>query len=187
WVATELRQALLRWASVICIALLVGVGLLYPLASTPSKAQDFRGNPTLDGAVFYQSIKPDDYEAIRWLGTTAMGRPVVLEATGGDYTEYGRISTFSGLPSVLGWGGHEVQWRGRGEEPQKRTVDIDSIYQTADRAAIRGLLDRYAVQYVFVGSLEVEKYGLGVLNRFDGVLEPVHRQGKVTVYRVPGS
>jgi uncharacterized membrane protein len=186
WVATELRPALLRWAAVICTALLVGVGLLYPLTSTPSKAEEFRGSPTLDGAVFYQNVRPDDYEAIQWLARTSVGRPVVLEATGGDYSEYARVSTFSGLPSVLGWGGHEVQWRGRGEESQRRTADIDSIYQGADRAAIRGILDRYAVQYVFVGSLEFDKYGPAVANRFDGVLEPVHRQGRVTVYRVPG-
>lgn len=111
----------------------------------------------------------------------------MLEATGGDYSEYARVSTFSGLPSVLGWGGHELQWRGRGEEPQRRTQDIDAIYEGADPAALRGLLDRYKVQYVFVGSLEVERYGPPVLDRFDRVLELVHRQGRVSIYRVPGN
>lgn len=187
WMAAELRPALLRWGSVICAALLVGVGLLYPLSSTPSRAQEFKVSPTLDGAAFYQSARPDDYEAIQWLAKSAVGRPVVLEATGGDYSEYARVSTFSGLPSVLGWGGHELQWRGRGEEPQRRTQDIDAIYEGADPAALRGLLDRYKVQYVFVGSLEVERYGPPVLDRFDRVLELVHRQGRVSIYRVPGN
>ena len=37
---------------------------------------------------------------------------VVLEAVGPDYSAFGhaRISTFTGRPTVLGWGGHEVQW-----------------------------------------------------------------------------
>lgn len=187
WMAVELRSVLVRTAVLTPFALLVGVGLLYPWAATASKTQDFRGQPTLDGAAFYQSIRPDDYAAIRWLSSSVKGRPVVLEATGGEYSEYARVSTFSGLPTVLGWGGHEVQWRGQSKEPQQRTQDIDAIYSTASRSDVPALLEKYRVQYVFVGSLELEKYGAAVAERFNGILEPVFRQGSVTVYRVPDS
>jgi YYY domain-containing protein len=183
--AGKLKPAVLRWAILTPPVLLVAVGLLYPWAATVSKTQDYRAQPTLDGAAFYQSVRPDDFAAIQWLSSSAQGRPVVLEATGGEYSEYARVSTFSGLPSVLGWAGHEVQWRGRGEEPQQRTQDIDAIYSTADRTTVSALLAKYRVRYVFVGSLEVEKYGPGVAGRFSGILEPVFRQGAVTVYRVP--
>ena len=184
WLTAELRPVLVKWAVLTSFALLVAIGLLYPWAATASRTQDSQGQATLDGAAFLQSVRPDDYAAIRWLSSSVQGRPVVLEATGGEYSEYARVSTFSGLPTVLGWGGHELQWRGQGEEPQQRTQDIDAIYSTANRSAVPALLAKYQVQYVFVGSLEIEKYGPGVAERFNGMLEPVFRQGSVTVYRV---
>ncbi|MHB0868340.1 MAG: DUF2298 domain-containing protein [Chloroflexota bacterium] len=185
WMVTEIKRCAARWPLAACTALLVGIGLLYPLAATPAKTQGFRLLATLDGASFYQGIRPDDYAAIQWLSRTAQGRPVVLEATGGEYSEYARVSTFSGLPAVLGWAGHEVQWRGRGEEPQRRIQDIDAIYRTADPDGMMALLRKYGVQYVFVGGLEVDRYGQGVLDRFEGRLELAHRQGRVVIYRVP--
>ena len=186
WMASAVRPRAVAWVTTFTAVLLVGVGLVYPVAATPAKTQDFQTAATLDGAAFYQKTRPDDYAAIQWLSRVARGRPVVLEATGGEYSEYARVSTFSGLPSVLGWAGHEVQWRGRGEEPQRRTQDIDAIYGTADPAAMMALLRKYRVTYVYVGSLEAEKYGSGVYSRFEGQLQVVYRQGKVVIYQVPG-
>lgn len=184
WMAGRMSPLLVRWCMLACSVSLVCVGLLYPLSATPAKTGELRSRATLDGAAFYQTSRPDDYGAIRWLSNAVSGRPVVLEATGGEYSEYGRVSTFSGLPSVLGWAGHEVQWRGRGEEPQRRAQDIEAIYRSADRTAIRGLLQKYGVEYVFVGSLERELFGPTVTSRFEGLLDPVHRQGGVTIYHV---
>ena len=59
------------------------------------------------------------------------------------------------------------------------------MYRTADRAATMKLLERYRVEYVFVGSLEISLYGPDVAQRFEGLLEPVYRQGRVIIYRVP--
>ena len=180
-------HGVLRLAFGLGLALLVGVGLLYPLGATPSKADGFKGRPTLDGAAFYQATRPDDYAAIQWLSRIAGERAVVLEATGGEYSEYARVATFSGLPTVLGWAGHEIQWRGRAEEPQQRSADLDVIYRTGARDSVVSLLHKYGVAYVFVGSLETEKYGASVADRFEGMLDPVYRQGKVIIYKVPGS
>ena len=47
-----------------------------------------------------------------YLLSAANGRPVVAEAVGGDYTDHARVSTFSGLPTLIGWVGHELQCRG---------------------------------------------------------------------------
>lgn len=185
WMGGEVKRRSARWAVVGCAALLVGIGLVYPLAATPAKTQGFQLSATLDGAAFYQRIRSDDYAAIQWLSRAVRGRPVVLEATGGEYSEYARVSTFSGLPTVLGWAGHEIQWRGKGEEPQRRAQDIEAIYRTADPDAMMALLRKYGVRYVYVGSLEVEKYGQGVRDRFEGRLEVAHRQGGVVIYRVP--
>ncbi|MBI4494565.1 MAG: hypothetical protein HY690_17435, partial [Chloroflexi bacterium] len=163
---------------------LLGLGAVYPAAATYEKSGKFGIPPTLDGARFLAQGRSADWQAITWLQSQA-GRPVVLEAVGPDYQEFARVSTFSGLPTVLGWVGHELQWRGRGEDLATRERDVEAIYRTGDEGMIKRLLDRYQVDYVFVGSLERTKYGPGVDARFARLLEPAYQADGVTVYRVP--
>lgn len=184
WMGSSLLPTVARAAVLLAAGLLVSIGLLYPLAATAARAQDFRGPATLDGAAFLAASRPDDFAAIRWLSALP-GRPVVAEAAGGAYSEYARISTFSGLPAVLGWGGHETQWRGRSDEVDRRTADLDTIYR-GERSRAQELLKAYGVRYVVAGSLEAEKYGPAVAERFDGMLDLAFRQGRTSVYRVPG-
>lgn len=160
-------------------------GAVYPLTATVVKSGEFRGAPTLDGARFLARSRPDEYRAIEWLRSRSERRPVVLEAIGPDYQEYARVSTFSGLPTVMGWVGHELQWRGNVPELGSRQRDVEAIYRTGDEIAIRGLLDRYRVEYVFVGSLERSRYGPQVDSRFNRLLEIAFSEGGATVFRVP--
>ncbi|MDQ3702672.1 MAG: hypothetical protein M3442_17375, partial [Chloroflexota bacterium] len=116
--------------------------------------------------------------------------PVVLEATGGPYSEFARIATQTGFPTVLGWDQHERLWRGAAIEPEitTRQQDVDTIYSAATLGEIQPLLDKYVVAYVVVGYLERQKYGpSGGLAKFDaggpGSPEAVFRQGRTAVYR----
>jgi len=81
-----------------------------------------------------------------------------VEAVGGEYSEYARVSTESGLPSVLGWPGHEIQWRGGTTEIGTREADIQAIYQSNDWSTIESLLKQYNIRYVYLGTLERIKY-----------------------------
>ena len=65
----------------------------------------------------------------------------MLESVGDDYSAFGhaRISTFTGLPTVMGWTGHELQW---GHDPGSRRADVDLLYKTPDAAVARPLLDQ---------------------------------------------
>ena len=94
-------------------------GLAYPLGATWTKSNGFRGEPTLMGDRFLERGAPADYRAIEWLRQNAQGRPVVVEAVGGDYSEHARVSTFSGLPTLIGWVGPRapVAWRAAGVRP----------------------------------------------------------------------
>jgi uncharacterized membrane protein len=128
----------------------------------------------LDGSAFlkerlYEGRMPatGDYEAIQWLKKEVKGKPVILEAWGGEYTEYARITSFTGLPTVLGWPGHELQWRGNYDEAGRRQGIVSRIYETADANEAQQLLNQFNVEYVYVGVLERDKFGAaGNLDKF---------------------
>lgn len=168
---------------------LAGFGVLflasmaYPLLAGYTKADGFRVRPTLDGTAYMADHNPDDYAAIRWLNENVEGAPVILEATGGSYSYYGRVSSQTGLPTLLGWDWHEVQWRGSGEEGNKRKPDIDTIYGSLDAQAALTLMDKYGIKYVYVGPLERSRYPAAALNKFDYIMDGVYQQGAVKIYK----
>jgi len=166
--------------------LLLATSLIYPLAATYSKTAG--AAPTLDGMAYLRASQPDDYEAIQWLRANVEGSPVILEALGpqgGSYTLFGRVSAQTGLPTLLGWGGHEHQWRGTYEEPARRELDIEALYTSLDLGETERLLEEYNIEYVYLGSLEVSKYNLdqAMVKKWDSLMDPVYQRGGVTIYR----
>ena len=127
--------------------------------------------------------QPADYAAIRWLQENASGNPVILEAVGGQYSWGGRISAHTGLPTVLGWAGHEYQWRGSTPEPAIREQEIQTIYTSPFWSETQNLLDKYGVEYVIVGPLEWSTYGQVPLVKFDRALETVFEAEGIKIYR----
>jgi YYY domain-containing protein len=140
--------------------------------------------------------------SIDWLRQNAAAGSVVLEAVkvedlaarrcGGSYNGegYANVSAASGLPAVLGWVGHESQWRGGDPaaraEFEPRCAAVDTIYASLDVAAARDLLAEYGVRYVYVGGLERSLYAPESLSKFDGLGERVFDQDEVTIYRIVG-
>jgi len=176
---------LARCAWLVAFAALVLMGMVYPVLAIPNRTGYFRGNPTLDGMAFLQHARADDYAAIQWLRANVPGMVYIVEATGGSYTDAGFISAFTGLPTILGWGVHELQWRGNYVEPGKREPDIAQIYQSPDAQQVLTLLEKYDIRYVYLGQVERHKYALPphVAERFERFLEKVYEQGSVSIYR----
>src|SRR5207237_4292030 len=106
--------------------------------------------------------QPGEAAAIGWLRDHAPADAVVVEAVGGQYSEYGRVAVQTGIPTLLGWAGHELQWRGNGDEPARREPIVQTVYTSANAEELRNIFARYAVTYVFVGELEKTKYGLAI-------------------------
>jgi len=136
---------------------------------------------TLDGSNYLARFSPKDLEAIHWLAQAPDG--VVAEAVGGSYTGYARVSTFSGQPSVLGWPGHESQWRGGAKEIGSREPDIEQLYRTRSWQQAEEILARYNIRYVYVGAMEESKYGKSLV--FDRNLAVAYQNDQVTIYEVP--
>jgi YYY domain-containing protein len=162
------------------------VGLTYPILGFPDKANGFKPpfGLTLDDFDRVRRENPDEAAAILWLRSAPDG--VIAEATGNPYSSVGRISIYTGLPTILGWGNHEGQWHGssfRGLLDQ-RNEDLETLYTTPDWQATQSILDQYNVRYVVVGNLERTTYRVHE-EKFNNFLNLVFQQGNVTIYEVP--
>jgi YYY domain-containing protein len=170
--------------------LLIACGLLYTIGGTAVRTDNFRNYMTLDGTDFLRSFEYDgrmsaygDFQAIDWIKRNIKDTPVILEACGGSYTEYARVSSFTGLPTVIGWPWHETQWRGTGDEASRRENDVRTIYETPDVNLAETLLKKYNVKYVYMGALEKDKYAASPqgLAKFAGMGDIVYANKMDTV------
>ncbi|MBN1303837.1 MAG: hypothetical protein JXA13_05325 [Anaerolineales bacterium] len=170
----------------VTLVVMLCVSLTYPVLGILDRTNKF--NPysgwTLDGAVNIRTLTPNEMDAIDWLRKAPYG--VVAEAveSGPGYSSYARISTYTGLPTVLGWTGHEVQWRGTAEPQGSRMADIQILYSTPDWETTKMLIDRYNIRYIYIGYLERMTYNVRE-EKFASYLEPVFTQGEVNIYEVP--
>ena len=138
---------------------------------------------TLDGLAFLQQNNPGEYAAIQWLRDEApWGR--IVEAVGDDYSDFGRISSSTGLPTVLGWKGHELQWRSSTPSFNSREDDVRTIYSSDDLSEVFELLAGYDIRYVYLGPRERRIYGGGNLAGADEFLIAVFDQDGVIIYQV---
>lgn len=162
------------------LLLVVAGGLAYPVIGIPATTGNVKiSDLDLDGTSYIRKYNPNEAEAIQWLREAEYG--VVLEAVGGSYSGYARVATFTGKPNLLGWPGHESQWRGGGEEMGSRQSDIEMIYSTPDWQEASSLLYTYHVNYIYIGDLERSSYRL-VEDKFVQNLIPVFQNNSVVIY-----
>ncbi|MBM3933567.1 MAG: hypothetical protein FJ319_04585 [SAR202 cluster bacterium] len=161
---------------------LLAMSLYYTPAAAASKGE-WANDATLDGLAYIQRFEEPEYNAIEYLRKNAPRGAVILEAVGDDYTPHGRVSASTGIPTVLGWKGHESQWRGSSAPYDGREQDIEIIYRTQDTEEARTLLSKYSVDYVYVGFRETQMYGAEGMVKFARFMDAVFSQGGVTVFR----
>ena len=172
-----------HYAGLAFFSLLLVGSLYYPVAASYSKAGGFQGPATLDGLAYVGRESSGEYAAIQELRKIATPDTRILEAVGNDYSSYGRFSASTGLPTLLGWEGHELQWRGSSRPMEGRREAVDRIYGTADPREAEELLIRYDVEYVVVGPREISQYGLESMEKFASFMEPVFDQDGFVVYQ----
>ena len=115
---------------------------------------DPKGYQGLDATAFLETDFPEDAGAIRCMQEQIKGQPVVLEAQGDSYSDCERVSAMTGFPTVAGWYVHQWLWRNDLAELNGRVEDVKNIYTGTDPVFVKELLDRYQVEYIFVGSQE---------------------------------
>ena len=172
----------------IILCLIIGVSIclpmLYPIWSLSQPYNRLRDYKGLDGTTFLETFYPDDYRGIRWLNDNVFGQPTIVEAVGESYTDFARVSVFTGLPTILGWRVHEWYWRGSFDEAGKRTGEVQEIYESNDVEKTRYLLKKYNVSYIFVGSLERKQYPKLNEQKFASLGEVVFASGETKIYKI---
>jgi uncharacterized membrane protein len=93
------------------------------------------------------------------------------------------MSTFTGRPAVIGWAGHELQWK---HDPGTRPADVRAMYVATTAAAARPLLDRYGVRYVVVGPIERADYGDAGVAKWDELGRRVFDRDGTVVWELDG-
>jgi len=172
------------WVFRLVLSFTLLMALTYTVLGVMTKTDDF--NPvfgwSLDGAEFVQRNNPDEAMAIEWLKQAQDG--IVVEAVGGSYSDYARISTFTGLSTVLGWPGHEGQWRGSSTPQGDRLEDVKLLYETSSWSEAKAILEKYDIRYIYISSLERSTYQVNEV-KFLRNLNPIYSQGSVIIYPAP--
>jgi len=181
------RTALAGWtwerraAGWVAAATLAALMALAPVCVVEARAidqapRDYDNHPelSLDGLRF---VPKDEEEAIEWLRTHAQPGDTVVEAMCGtvgeecgDYDpKYGRVSAFSGVPTLVGWPSHITYWGAEPLEKQRRANAMHQIYKplhdfatplTPDQIARVDLVERMSAirelqpTYIFCGTSE---------------------------------
>jgi YYY domain-containing protein len=175
----------MKRAMLVILSLLIVLNSLYLYTGTFARTESFNRSFSLDGIDFLKKSNYGDYDAIFWVNKNLNGTTVILEAPGESYEDTSRISSYTGIQTVVGWAGHEFVLRNSWGDVAARIRDVDAIYDTEDFDEAIGLLRKYNVSYIYVGNVEVRKYKQRGLQKFENVsyFEIAYR-GVYEIYRL---
>ncbi|MQG21743.1 MAG: hypothetical protein FI725_07155 [SAR202 cluster bacterium] len=174
---------------------------LYPIAALEPRLGDRfeKTSLTLDGLRYmdtavYRDIRGSislsfDKAAIDWIQWNIEGSPIIVEAVTPEYRWGGRVSVATGLPTVLGWNWHQRQQRGiYADQVVARHKAIDKFYSSPEEIDAEQFLQKYNVDYIYVGQLEDLYYPREGLHKFSRMagnsLKIAYENEKVVIYEV---
>jgi YYY domain-containing protein len=168
----------------VVIGMVIFAGLLYPAISLLTKTNNFQPpfGFTLDDFERFARENPNEAAAIQFLRTVPDG--VIAEAVGDGYSSFARISMHTGMQTVIGWPGHEAQWRGDYTPQGTRREDILKLYTTTRWEEAQSIIKQYNIRYIYVGSLETASMPVKE-EKFKAHLKTIFQQGSVMIYEVP--
>lgn len=164
------------------VAIVLAGAALYPLGATFNRTDDFKAKGDLHGLA---GFSPEEQQAFAWLRGLSQGQEVVIaEAVGGDYWttgKFSRVSMATGAPTIMGWQGHENQWRGQNSPLLvDRFGDVEALFE-GDVNTVARIVEKYNVTYIWVGQVEKLAYGEANLAKFKDFT--VAKQfGDITIY-----
>ena len=170
------------------LAVLTLLAVMWPVNVVVSRFRQKDGPLSLDAHGPLVRRNPGDAAVIDWLLKNAPQGSVLLEASGDPYSEYARMSSHTGIPTVLGWANHEGLWRATATSEDLEVADrlarIKLFYTTPDPRVAYDVLQRYHVTHVILGDMERRTYGSNPATVQFPFLFPVFQSGGTAVYTV---
>lgn len=164
----------------------IAVGLAYPVVAIPGKIGGFRVHSlTLNGIGHWSG---DELASVRWIRANARQDAIVAEGVGESYRpETNRISAATGRATLLGWRGHEVQWRGE-KYPQMsddRELVLRVLYTSASGPELSRLLRSQNIDFLYLGPAERSRYQITESREraIGAELLTVFQNGTVKIFR----
>ena len=159
-----------------------------PPVSRPLRART--PGPSLDGLRYLETLHPGEYRAVVWMRRTIEGTPVVLEAQGPSYQDFGRDLDAHRAADGARLGLPRQAARQPGDRDRGAPA-ARSRRSTRPRivARVEPLLRRYRVGYVYVGWLERKTYpaaGPPEVRGRQGLFQLVYENPEAQIYRVAG-
>lgn len=170
--------------------LLILLCLVYPVAGAYAKIKGFgTREPTLNGLAY---VGEDELAVVDWIRRNTSPDAVILEAKGASYNAgTARISAATGRATLLGWDGHEAQWRGRayGEMAAGRAEAINEVYLRPRPTTLRETVRHWGIEFVLVGPAERARFGITPIleERLDQAMELAFEHGQYRIYRAGGA
>ncbi len=172
---------------------LILLGLFYPIGAIYGKTNGFASSaPTFDATSHMSAAERD---AIAWVRENTSTDDIIAEVEGNSYGwEKNRVSTATGRPTLLGWRGHQSQWRGDdfNNMVAGRPEALEQIYRAARPNELAEIANQWGVDYLYVGPVEREKYAIVSAReaQFAQALDLVFEAeagapGQVRIYAVP--
>lgn len=186
------RHGGLRRAGALVALATLGAGLVYPAGALRSAiGENAQATATLDALAWLDEQAPDDLAVIEWVRENTRPDAVIAQAPGESYrVDHSRVSTATGRPTLLGWQGHERQWRGGAFDVMAagRTEALERIYTPTSADVLLEDLEAWRVDFVLVGPIERARYG--VTPDHDAlhaaVMDLAFEHGAVRLYRRRG-
>ncbi|MGE0812980.1 MAG: DUF2298 domain-containing protein [Vicinamibacterales bacterium] len=152
-----------RASAIVALGILAW-GFVYPAAALWTVVRERPARPlSLDALAVMRGEAPDEWAAIDWVRQHTAPGTVVVQAAGDSYRpNQGRLSAVTGRPTLLGWQGHERQWRGAafGAMAAGRTEALRRIYNPPSAGVLRETLETWHVEIVQVGPQERARYSM---------------------------
>jgi YYY domain-containing protein len=156
-------------------------------------SQGFSHAPRVDGTKYMQGMdqRPGstrdfdkyDYDMIEWINRNLPGVDTILEAPGENmYSGMSRISIFTGMPTLIGWGYQVGQQSGRGVEVSARNSAAHAIYNALTAADAQKLLSQYNIKYIYTGTIEKSMYNNNF--KFTEIADVVYSNQGAALYKV---
>jgi YYY domain-containing protein len=155
WDAGARRSRAFRAALAVCAL----AAALWPLNVAVSRFRQKDAPLSLDAHGPLERRGKGDAAAIDWLKANAPVGSVVLEASGDPYSEFARVSSHTGVPTVMGWANHEGLWRSNDPEVEERKARVKLFYTTPDPRVAWETIQKYGVTHVVLGDMERKTYG----------------------------